>query len=113
MTLHVPMRVGIRFIVLLVARHFDLLEPPLGQHRVGRSQITSQCLVPKPQSSRQRMDPIDFLPPSPVQVIHDLNDPVVVIVPNCPVPVAAHFVVALCHWRNDGVRVQVPACRTV
>lgn len=45
-----------------------------------------------------------------MQIIHDLHNPVIMIVPDRRVSVTAHFVVGLGHGRGDGVRVQVTGC---
>jgi hypothetical protein len=46
--LYVPIGVRVRRVVVFCARHFDLLESPLGQDRVGGAQVTPKSLVSKP-----------------------------------------------------------------
>lgn len=55
MTLHVPIRMCISRIILLIAAHLNLLEPPFRQRIIPRPQTTPQMLMLKPQPRRQRM----------------------------------------------------------
>lgn len=100
-------------VVLLIARHLDLLEPPLRKHRVGSSNVASRVLMPEPQSSRQRMNPLDVLLLALSRIVHDLDDPVVVRVSDGSVPVARDLVVELGDGSGDGMGVEVSSCRSV
>ena len=48
MTFYVPVRMDIFRVVFLVTADLDLFEPPLRQHRVGSSEVTSQVCVSEP-----------------------------------------------------------------
>ena len=111
--LDVPVRVDVARVVLLVARHLDLLEAPLRQHRVRRAQVASGGLMPKPEARGQGVDPLVLVLGAAVDVIDNLNHPVVLVVADCGVAIARHFVVELRHRRRDRVRVQVTGGRGV
>lgn len=101
------------FIVFLGTRNFDLFESPLGQDGVGCAQITSQGLVPEPQTCRQRMDAVDLFPPASVQVVYNLDNPVVMPVSDSRVSVAADFIVGFGDRGSNSVRVEVASRRCV
>ncbi|KAF8902821.1 hypothetical protein CPB84DRAFT_836414 [Gymnopilus junonius] len=99
----------ITLIILLITAHLNLLEPPLRQNTIRRSQITPQRLMPQPQSRRQRVyaTHIPALPPA-LHVIHHFHPPMIVMVPNRLVPITRHLVIQLRHGRQHRVRVQIP-----
>ena len=77
--------------VLLVATDFDLLETPLRQDGVRSAQVASQHLVAESHANSQHMDVLHFL--SSLQVVHYVDNPVVLFVANGRVIVARNFVV--------------------
>ena len=111
--LDVPVGVNVVDVVLLVARDLDLLESPLRENSVGRSNVASRVLMSEPQSSRQRVDLLDVLLLSLSRIVDDLDDPVVVRVSDGSVPVARDLVVELADGSGDGMRVEVSSCRSV
>ena len=113
MALHVPVRVHVIRVVFLVARHLNLLEAPLGQDRVRRTEVAAERLVFETQARRERVNALDFVLRAKLDVVHDLDNPVVVIVADSRVSVARHLVLVLRHWRGYIVRVQVARCRHV
>jgi hypothetical protein len=48
-----------------------------------------------------------------LDIIHNLNDPIIVIIPNRRVTITRHLVIELRDRRGDGVRVQVTRRRRV
>ena len=105
--LDVPVRVDVARVVLLLAAHLDLLEAPLRQDRVRRAQVAARCLVAESQAGRQRVDPLVLVLGAAVDVVDDLDNPVILVVADSRVAVARHLIVKLRHRRRDGVRVQV------
>jgi len=92
----------IRRIILLITANLDLLETPLRQNRIRRSKVTPQVLMLKPQPRRERMYLVHL---GPFDIVHNLDLPVIMVVPNRLVPVTRHLVVELGHRREDCVRV--------
>lgn len=77
MTLYVPIGVHILGADILLARDFDLFETPLWQNCIIGPEITSKHLMLKTHSGRQRMDPLNLVLPSLLDIIHDLDYPVI------------------------------------
>lgn len=100
-------------VVRLVARDLDLLESPLRQDGVRGAKVAARVKMPEPHPRRQRVDPIHLAPRSPQQIVDDLDDPIIVRVPDRRVPVRADLVVELGDGSGDAVRVEVPAGRRV
>lgn len=94
-------------IILLITTDLDLLEPPLRQRIIRRPQITPRRLMPKPQPRRQRMDLLEMPLRSPLHIVHDLHDPIIVKIADRSISVRGHFVIELRDGRDDVVRVQV------
>ena len=111
MALDVPVRMRVSGVVLLLAADLDLLEAPLRQDGVRSAQVASQHLVAESHASSQRMDVLNLL--SSLQVVHDLDDPVVLFVADGRVTVARNFVVQLRDRGGDGVGVQIASRRSV
>ena len=102
MTLHIPIRMRILRIILLITANLNLLEPPLRQDRIRRSEVTPQVVMLEPQPGRQRMYPVHL---GPFQIVHNLDSPIIMVVPNRFVPITRHLIVELGHGRDDCVRV--------
>ena len=102
MTLHIPIRMRILRIILLITANLNLLEPPLRQNRIRRSEVTPKVLMLEPQPRRQRMYPVHL---GPFQIVHNLDLPVIMVVSDRFVTVTRHFVIELGNRRDDGVRV--------
>lgn len=101
-------------VVLLRARHFDLLEAPLRKDGVCRAEVTVELGVSESHARSQRVDPpIRGIALGPMRVVDNLDLPVVILISNRDVAVARHFPVLLRHRRSDCVRVQIPARRCV
>ena len=108
MTLHIPIRMHVLWVILLITTHLHLLETPLRQNRIRSAQITPQRLMPKPQARRQRMYPIHTLLRPLLDIIHNLHLPIIMVIPNRFVPVTRDFVVQLRNGCKDRVGVEVP-----
>lgn len=106
-TLDIPIGVRIIWVVLLRARHLNLLEPPLGQVLVRSAEVASQMIVSEPQTRRKRMDTRNMILLSLLEIVNDLDLPVVMEIANRRVPVARHLVVELRDRRGNVMGVQV------
>ena len=113
MALNVPVGVNIIRVILLVAADFDLLETPLGKHSVRRAEVAARVLVAEAQPRRQRVDLLILVLAPTVDVVHDLDDPIVLVVADRRVAVARDFIVQLGDWCRDRVRVEVAGGRGV
>ena len=98
MTFHVPIGVRILGIVRFVAGHLHLLESPLRQNRIRRSQIASQIFMSQSQSRRQGVNAASFIIPSvflhiatAFDVIYHLDNPVIMFIANSLVAVPRNF----------------------
>ena len=103
MALDVPEGMDVRRVVLLLAADLDLLETPLREHSVRRAEITARGPVAEAQAGRERVDAFVLVLGATVDVIDDLDDPVVLVVADGRVTVARHFVVELGNRRWDRV----------
>ena len=97
-------------VVLLFAANLDLFESPLRQDRISSPQVTPEMHVPEPQPGRQRMNFLKVAFASPVDVVHDLDLPMILYVTNRLVSVAGYFVVEFGDGSWDRVGVQVSRC---
>lgn len=59
------------------------------------------------------MDLVHFFSPSPVQIVHDLDNPMVVVVPDRRVSITADFVVGFGDRSRNSMRVEVSGGGTV
>src|SRR5271155_1497316 len=106
MTFNVPMRVGILGIVILTAGHFDLFESPLRQIDVRGSQITSKHLMFKSERSHQRPNLRSI---ARIQVLDNINNPMILIISNSQIAITRNFILALCNGSRNRMRMQIPS----
>lgn len=104
MTLNVPVGEDILGLVLLGASDFDLLETPLWQVDVARSEIAVKLSVPKSECSRQSAK-LGVI--ARRGVINDLDLPVILLVTNSDIAITGNFVVSFSNRCGDLVGVQV------
>ena len=95
MAFYVPPGMNIARIVVLDTRYFNLLESPLRKDGICRTKVTSKLLVAETHSSCQRIDTIDMALASSLQIVHNFNAPVVMIVPDGRISVTRYFIVQL------------------
>lgn len=111
MTLNVPVRVLILGIVVLVARHLDLLETPLRKYSIRCDQVAARVEVPESQPCRKRMDPVKLGARTSNEVVNDFDNPVIVRISDSSIAVARDFVVEFRDRSHERMRVQVAASR--
>lgn len=104
MTLHIPVRMYVLRIVLLIAADLDLFISPLWENRVRSTKVTSKLFMAEPQPRRERMYTINLFA---LDIIHDLDLPIIAYISNSRVAVAGNFIVELRDGREDGVGVEV------
>jgi hypothetical protein len=96
----VPVRMGIKRVILLITADLHLFVTPLGKDSVRCAKVTSYHLMTEPQAGGKSMNAIDLAFPAQLEIIHDLDHPIIVIIAYGGVAVARNFVVELC----DGCR---------
>lgn len=57
--------------------------------------------------------PVNMLPFPPLDIVHNLDPPVIMDIANGRIPVARYLMVELCYGCRDRVRVKVAGCRGV
>lgn len=106
MTLDVPVRIDISWVVLLDARGLDLLETPLWEVNCAGSQVAIQIHVSQPETRSQSPDPRSI---RTCCIVHDFDHPVVFRVTNCDVAVRGDLEVGFCNGCCYIVGVKVAA----
>ena len=86
--LDVPVRMGVTRIVLLITADLDLLEPPLWKDGVCRTEVAAENMVTEAQTGRERMDPLHLIFLAHLDIINDLDDPVVMMITDGRVAIA-------------------------
>ncbi len=105
MAFHVPICVHILWVILLIATDLNLFETPLRQDGIRRSKITSKNLVTESHTSSEGMDAINFV--ALLDIVNDLDGPVIVVIADSGVTVARDFMVEFGDGRRNLVGVQV------
>ncbi len=90
----------------LVTSHFKLLKTPLRQVDIVSLEQAARSHVPKTETSGER---VNFGRFAVVSVVHDLDTPVVVAVPDSSIAVTRDFVVPDSDWSLVVVRVEIPS----
>ena len=98
--LDVPVGVRIAWVVLLITADLDLFETPLRENCVCRTQITAENVVPEAQTGCKRVYTLQILLFAQFDIVHDFDDPIIMLVSDCRVAVARNFMVEL----RDGGR---------
>lgn len=102
--LNIPVSVNIPGLVFLHACRLYLFEAPLRQVNIARSKIAAQNRVSQSKSRREGPNPAPIPRGS---VIHNLDFPVVFLIPDGDISVTGDFIVRLRDRSRYGVRVQV------
>ena len=111
MTFHVPVCVDILRVVFFVAADLDLFESPLRQDHIGSFKVTPEVYMLEPQPGRQRVDFFKVTFASSLDIVHDLNLPMVLHIANSFISVTRHLVVEFGDGSWNWVGVQVSRCR--
>lgn len=107
MAFNIPVRMSIAGVIVLITSNFHLLETPLWQDRVGGTEITPKQLMTEPQTSSKRMNLVHLALLAQLDIIYNLDNPVVLIVSYSSVAVARNFVVVFGDRSWDRVGVQI------
>lgn len=84
-----------------------MLETPLRQDSVCSPHVASEGDVLESEPSCQRSDVFDMSFVAQNDVVHNLETPVIVHIPNCPVAISANLVILLCDRSSHGMGMEI------
>ena len=104
-TFYVPICVHILGTDILLARDLDLFEAPLWQNRIISPEITSKHLMLKTHPRRQRVDPMNLFLLPLLNIINDLDYPVIIDVTDGHIAIRRYLIIELGDRCRNDVRV--------